>query len=114
MLDVIVACFDHSVFRLEVHDFVIAFFQNPFNAVNLLFALINLRLFFLQRDLGLLMDLLLLGCNTIKLLAHVLDLLDLSVVNVCLSGNLLVLLLDLLSGFFVLLGHFPLCLLCLG
>ena len=111
MLDVIVACFDHSVFRLEVHDFVIAFFQNPFNAVNLLFALINLRLFFLQRDLGLLI---LLGCNTIKLLAHVLDLLDLSVVNVCLSGNLLVLLLDLLSGFFVFLGHFPLCLLCLG
>jgi hypothetical protein len=60
------------------------------------------------------MNLLLLGCNTIKLLAHVLDLLDLGVVNVCLSGNLLMLLLDLLGGLFVLLGHFPLCFLCLG
>jgi hypothetical protein len=59
-------------------------------------------------------DLLLLRCNTIKLLAHVLDLLDLGVVDVCLSGNLLVLFLDLLGGFFVLLSDFPLCFLCLG
>lgn len=97
-----------------MYNFVIAFFQNSFNAVNLLFTLINLQLFFLQCDLSLFVYFLLLGCDTIKLLAHVLDLLDLGVVNVCLSSNLFVLLLDLLSGLFILLGHFPLCLLCLS
>jgi hypothetical protein len=95
-----------------VDYFIVTLFQDTFNAVNLLLALVDFLLLFLQSDLGLLVYFLLLCGNAIKLLAHVLYLFDLRMVNVGLAGDLLVLFLDFLACLFILLGHFPLRLLC--
>jgi hypothetical protein len=60
------------------------------------------------------MDLLLFGGNSVELVAHVLDLFGLCMVDVSLSRNLLMALLNFFLSSLVLLSHFALCLLGLG
>jgi len=114
LLDVVVPGFNHAVLRLKMDDLVVALLENPLDAVDFLFPFINFRLLLLEGDLGLFVDFLLLRGNPIQLLSHVLDLFGLRVVDVSLTSNLLVALLDLFSCFFVLFSHFPLCLLRFG
>lgn len=95
-------------------DLVVSFLENPLDAIDFLFTLIDFLLLFLKGDLGLFVDFLLFRSNPIQLLSHILDLLGLSMVYVSLAGDLLVAILDLFSCLFILFGHFPLCLLCFG
>ena len=69
------------------------------DAVNFHLAHINLVLVLRDLNLGLVVNLLLRGCNSIKLNTHVLDLLGLGVVDVGRAGDVLVTLFDFcLSG----------------
>ena len=67
-----------------------------------------------QLDLGLVMSLFLRSSNSVKLDAHVLDLLGLSMVDVSLARDVLVALLDLELSSLILFCHFALAILCLG
>ena len=78
------------------------------------FGRIDFTLLLLQSCLGLVVDLFLLGSDAVKLLAHVLNLLCLRVVDVALSRDLLVSVLDFLLRFFKFLGHIASGFLCLG
>jgi hypothetical protein len=67
-----------------------------------------------QLDFGLVMSLFLGSCNSVKLNAHVLDLLGLGMIDVSLASDVLVALLDLELRSFILFSHFALAILRLG
>ena len=79
------------------------------NAVDLDLTDINFALESSKLDLRFLMSLFLRSCDTVKLNAHVLYLLCLSMVDISLASDVLMALFDLELSSFVLLGHFSLC-----
>ena len=114
VLDLAQTAIGHVELCLQVLLFAVLLLDQLFEAVDLHLADVNLVLVLRILNLGSLMELFLASGHTVKLHAHVLDLLSLSMIDVGLSRDIAVALLDLGLSVLKLLSDVALGLLRLG